>query len=54
MKYKIGDKVRVRDDLEIGKWYSMNNRTFSDCVNSKMTTFKGKEVTILADNCFGM
>lgn len=54
MKYKIGDKVRVRDDLEIGKWYSMNNRNFSDCVNSKMTAFKGKEVTILADNCFGM
>ena len=54
MKYKIGDKVRVRDDLEIGKWYSMNNRTFSDFVNSKMITFKGKEVTILADNCFGM
>ena len=54
MKYKIGDKVRVRNDLEEGKWYSMNNHTFSDFVNSKMITFKGKEVTILADNCFGM
>lgn len=54
MKYKIGDKVRVRDDLELGKWYSMNNHTFSDFVNSKMITFKGKEVTILADNCYGM
>lgn len=39
MKYKIGDKVRVRDDLEIGKWYSMNNCTFSDFVNSKMITY---------------
>ena len=54
MKYKVGDKVRVRDDLEIGKWYSMNNRTFSDFVNSEMVKFKGEDVTILDDNCFGM
>ena len=54
MKYKVGDKVRVRDDLEIGKWYSMNNRTFSDFVNSEMVKFKGEDVTILDDKCFGM
>ena len=53
MKYKIGDKVKVRDDLEEGKRYLMNDRSFSDAVNSEMITFKGKEVTILANNCFG-
>ena len=54
MKHKIGDKVRVRDDLELGKWYSMSNHNFSDFVNSEMIMFKGKEVTISDDNCFGI
>ena len=54
MKYKVGDKVRVRDDLERGKWYSMNNRNFSDFANSEMLKFKGEDVTILDDKRFGM
>ena len=54
MKYKIGDKVRVRDDLELDEWYSMSNHNFSDFVNSEMIMFKGKEVTISDDNFYGM
>lgn len=54
MKYKIGDKVRVRDDLELDKWYSMSNHNFSDFVNSEMIMFKGKEVTTSDDNFYGM
>jgi hypothetical protein len=53
MKHKIGDKVRVRDDLELGERYSMSNHNFSDFVTSEMIMFKGKEVTILDDNFCG-
>ena len=40
MKYKVGDKVRVREDLEVGEWYG------EDTFVSKMVPFKGKVVTI--------
>ncbi len=40
MKYKVGDKVRVRKDLEIGKTY--DDLTF----NRAMETFKGRTLTI--------
>ena len=40
MKYKIGDKVLVRPDLEEGKKYG------DDVVMSDMLFFKGKIVTI--------
>lgn len=40
MKYKIGDKVRVREDLEVNSSY--NHLIFF----SGMEEFKGKEVTI--------
>ena len=40
MKYKVGDKVRVREDLEYGKKYGNNS------VNSSMLPLKGKIVTI--------
>lgn len=40
MKYKVGDKVRVREDLSIDK-------TYDGCwVTSSMTVFLGKTVTI--------
>lgn len=46
MKYKIGDKVRVKDNLEVGKMYFMSNMAEFDSVEREMLKFKGKEVTI--------
>ena len=40
MRYKVGDKVRVREDLSM-------NKKYDDCYfNSSMTVFLGKTVTI--------
>lgn len=40
MKFKVGDKVRVRKDLEVDKWYG------DDSVVDEMLQMRGKEVTI--------
>jgi hypothetical protein len=40
MKYKVGDKVRIREDLEVGKGY--NNCTFI----RDMKKYKGEIATI--------
>lgn len=45
MKYKIGDRVRVRNDLQIGKRYPMENGG-SDTFIEEMAHFRGKVVTI--------
>lgn len=45
-KYKVGDKVRVRKDLKLGKSYYMDNSSSNNSVASKMCEFAGKVVTI--------
>lgn len=47
MKYKVGDKVRVRKDLERMKVYGGN------LTDDSMTFFRGRIVTIAEDNCVG-
>lgn len=44
MKYKVGDKVRVRKDLELGKMYGSN--AFCNTFTSNMIPVLGKVVTI--------
>lgn len=49
MKYKVGDKVKIREDLIDGKWYG--NHT----VVVYMLKYKGQDVTIenvRRDNCY--
>lgn len=47
MKYKVGDKVRVREDLEVDEWYGR------EVFVSKMMLLKGKEVTISYIDSYG-
>ena len=47
MKYKVGDKVRVRKDLERMKLYG------GELAVDIVTFFRGKIVTIAEDNCVG-
>lgn len=42
MKYKVGDKVRIRSDLK----ETMNNAIYGVSVNSEMAKLAGKMVTI--------
>ena len=45
LKYKVGDKVRVRKDLELGKSYKMESGRGADVVLD-MLPFAGEVVTI--------
>jgi len=41
-KYKVGDRVRIRNDLSCRKMYSMEDGTNSDYVDYEMEGLKGK------------
>ena len=46
-KFKVGDKVKLRDDLEVGKEYGKINFL------TPMKAFQGKELTIDSINRLG-
>ena len=46
MRFKVGDKVRVRKDLEVGKRYYMDDKKEDICFAFGMKEFLGKIVTI--------
>lgn len=46
MAYKIGDKVKIREDLSEGVYYDTEDGTWSDDCASEMLGMKGKIVTI--------
>ena len=50
MRYKVGDKVRVRKDLKCGVHYKMEDGKFSDSFTPFMEKFRGKIVTIVSDS----
>jgi len=58
LKYKVGDKVRVRKDLIEGERYSMESVTGGSLMKSnsvvpQMMSLRGKEVTIEEINMVG-
>lgn len=53
MKYKVGDKVRVRKDLKCGEWYTNKSKSWGALVTKGMSRFIGKEVTIVAISPYG-
>ena len=46
MKYKVGDKVRVRSDLELHRDYYMSDLSGAACVIRSMIALRGKVVVI--------
>lgn len=50
MKYKVGDKVRVRKDLEIGERYYMEDASDHDSFVEGMDDLRGKIVAIKSCN----
>lgn len=48
MKYKVGDRVRVREDLVVAERYYSADRSYRDSFVDEMADFKGQVVTIEA------
>ena len=41
-KYKVGDRVKIRNDLISGELYGMENNIYLDFVDEEMESLKGK------------
>lgn len=54
MKYKVGDKVRVRGDLKNGERYHMASKKISEVAMGPMVDLKGQIVTISGITSSGM
>ncbi len=54
MKYKIGDKVRVRDDIEAFKEYKMDGSKNLAWATPGMLKFRGETLTITKIDRYGM
>lgn len=46
MKYKVGNRVRVRKDIKCREYYLMEDGFAGDCVTKEMIKFRDKVVTI--------
>jgi len=48
LRYKVGDKVKIRDDLKENSWYSTNNgfETILAITSPSMVALAGKTVMI--------
>jgi hypothetical protein len=53
MKYKVGDKVRVRKDIKCGEWYTNKSKSCGALITKEMSRFIGNEVTIAAISPYG-
>lgn len=53
MKFKIGDRVRVKSDLSIGNRYYMEDGIEGNTFSEGMRNNLGKEATIIAECEFG-
>ena len=53
MKYKIGDKVRVRNDIEVHREYKMEDSKELAWITPEMLKFKGEILTITEINQYG-
>ena len=53
MKYKVGDKVKVRSDLKVSTKYYMEDRSNGDIVAPEMHKLVGKIVTIKRCDKYG-
>ncbi|GIN67035.1 MULTISPECIES: IDEAL domain-containing protein [Bacillus] len=47
-KFKVGDQVRVKNDLIVGKLYSMQNGNIKYLFTEEMSQYLGERATIMA------